>query len=65
LPTTSTISITLQPVVSRLAQSTGFNLNDFARGALINRQGSGMPSSAFGQTQAAQNGGLPGFSGLL
>jgi hypothetical protein len=65
LPTTSTISITLQPVVSRLAQSTGFNLNDFARGALINRQGSGLPTSSFGQTQQAQNGGLPGFSGLL
>lgn len=65
LPTTSTITLVLQPVVSRLAQSLGFNLSDFARGALINRSGSGLPASSFGQTQNPQNGGQPGYGGLL
>ena len=65
LPTTSTITLVLQPVVSRLAQSLGFNLSDFARGALINRSGTGLPASSFGQTQRPQNGGQPGYGGLL
>lgn len=36
LPTTSTISITLQPVYSRVSINK-FNLTDFAKGGLINR----------------------------
>jgi hypothetical protein len=51
LPTTSTMSVTLQPVYSRLSQSQGFSLNDFARGALINKSGSANPASGFGATQ--------------
>lgn len=51
LPTTSSMTLTLQPVYSRTAQSKAFSLNDFARGALINRLGSGQPASAFGATQ--------------
>jgi hypothetical protein len=65
LPTTSTMSLTLQPVYSRIAQSQGFSLNDFAAGALINSVGSGMPATAFGASQQARyatkginNGGL-------
>lgn len=51
LPTTSTISLTVQPVYSRLAQSQGFSLQDFAAGALVNPTGSGLPSSSFGASQ--------------
>jgi hypothetical protein len=51
LPTTSTVSVTLQPVYSRKSQSQNFSLNDFARGALINAPGSAKPASAFGSTQ--------------
>jgi hypothetical protein len=65
LPTTSTVNLTLQPVYSRLSQSQGFSLNDFARGALINAQGAGGAASAFGATQKAQNGGIPGAGGFL
>jgi hypothetical protein len=65
LPTTSTLSLTVQPVYSRLAQSQGFNLSDFARGALINAPGSGGAASSFGATQTAINGGSPGVGGLL
>jgi len=54
LPTTSTMTLTLQPVYSRLAQSQGFSLNDFAAGALINSTGAGMPGSAFGATKQPQ-----------
>ena len=36
LPTTSQISLIVQPLYSRLAQ-TNFSLTDFARGALVNR----------------------------
>lgn len=50
LPTTSTVSLTLQPIYSRAAQSTGFSLNDFASGALVNPQNSGNPATAFGST---------------
>ena len=52
LPTTSSISLTLQPVYSRLAQSQSFSLNDFAAGALVNPAGTGLPSSAFGASQS-------------
>jgi len=65
LPTTSTISLTLQPVYSRLSQSQGFSLQDFARGALINAAGSGGAASAFGATQTPLNGGTPGAGGFL
>lgn len=65
LPTTSTVSLTLQPVYSRLLQSQGFNLSDFARGALINAPGTGGAVSAFGQTVKPMNGGRAGSGGLL
>jgi hypothetical protein len=54
LPTTSSISLTLQPIYSRLAQSQGFSLADFAAGALVNPSGTGLPSSAFGASQTAR-----------
>jgi len=65
LPTTSTVSITLQPVYSRIAQSQGFTLNDFARGALVNSPASGGSASSFGATQIPLNGGKPGNGGFL
>jgi len=49
LPTTSQITVTLQPTYSRLSQSQNFSLNDFARGALINNVNGS--ASAFGATQ--------------
>ena len=64
LPTTSTITLTLQPVVSRRQQSQGFSLTDFSRGALINTKGSGLPASSFGQT-APPIRGVAGQGGLL
>ena len=51
MPTTSSMTLTLQPVYSRYAQSIGFSLQDFAAGALVNSMGAGMPSSAFGASQ--------------
>ncbi len=65
LPTTSTVQLTLQPVYSRLAQSQGFSLNDFARGALINAPGSGGSASSFGATQTPVYNGTPGNGGFL
>ena len=65
LPTTSTIQVSLQPVYSRLAQSQKFSLQDFARGALVNARGSGLPASSFGATQSPTNGGTPGNGGFL
>lgn len=56
LPTTSSISLTVQPVYSRLAQSLVFSLTDFAAGALVNPPGSGAPTSAFGSSQTQQLG---------
>ena len=56
LPTTSSMTLTMQPVYSRMAQSQAFSLNDFARGALINRQGAAGATSAFGATQATRYG---------
>lgn len=52
LPTTSSITLGLQPVYSRRAQSTAFSLEDFARGALVNRVGSAEPVSSFGASTA-------------
>lgn len=53
LPTQSTMVLSLQPVYSRLAQSQGFSLEDFSRGALINSVGSGMPSWSGGASVTA------------
>jgi hypothetical protein len=64
LPTTSTLQLSLQPVYSRMAQQK-FSLRDFSRGALVNQPGSGMPSSAFGSTTPAINGGQPGNGGFI
>jgi hypothetical protein len=71
MPTTSSMVLQLQPVYSRYAQSQGFSLNDFARGALINSAANSIPNSAFGasqgtnyankgatQTKGPQNGGF-------
>jgi len=55
LPTTSSISLTVQPVYSRLAQSQGFSLNDFAAGALINSVPGGAPATILGASAAAVN----------
>jgi hypothetical protein len=55
LPTTSQITLSLQPVYSRMSQSQGFSLSDFSAGALINPVGAAVPASAFGATQGAQN----------
>jgi hypothetical protein len=65
LPTTSTIQLTLQPVYSRLSQSQRFSLQDFARGALVNASGSGLPASSFGATQFPAKGGTPGSGGYI
>jgi len=54
LPTSSTVTVTVQPVYSRLAQSQGFSLQDFAAGALINPVGSGLPATAMGASQSAR-----------
>jgi hypothetical protein len=53
MPTSSTVSLTLQPVYSRLAQSQSFSLNDLANGALVNPPNSGLPASAFSASQYA------------
>jgi hypothetical protein len=55
LPTTSQMSLTLQPVYSRYAQSQGFSLDDFARGALINPVRGNNPATAFGATQPTKH----------
>jgi len=53
LPTTSTITLSLQPIYSRAAQSAGFSLIDFSRGALVNKANSNNPATAFGASQQA------------
>ena len=53
LPTTSTITLALQPIYSRSSQSGSFSLNDFARGALVNTPGAGLPATSFGASQPA------------
>jgi len=63
MPTTSTVTLSLQPVYSRYAQSQGFSLADFSAGALVNRSGAGMPSSAFGATQQPANASKGGQNG--
>jgi hypothetical protein len=55
----------LQPVYSRLSQSANFNLNDFARGALVNAPGVAGPATAFGATVKPLNGGHAGSGGFL
>lgn len=55
MPTTSQMTLSLQPVYSRLAQSQGFSLEDFSRGALINPVGAANPTSAFGATQPTKH----------
>lgn len=65
LPTTSTITITLQPVFSRYSQSQRFSLNDFARGALINYSDPTNPATRFGSTTAPKNGGSAGPGGFI
>ena len=55
MPTTSSITLSLQPMYSRLAQSQGFSLNDFAAGALVNPPGTGLPTSAFGSSTGAKS----------
>lgn len=65
LPTTSTVSVTLQPVYSRLSQSARFSLNDFARGALVNAPDPNNPVTRFGATTKPLNGGLAGKGGFL
>jgi hypothetical protein len=64
LPTTSSITLSLQPVYSRTAQSQNFSLADFSNGALINPAGAGAPASAFGAssgTRYARNNKNGGF----
>jgi hypothetical protein len=56
LPTTSQITLSLQPIYSRLSQSLAFSLNDFAAGALINPPNSGLPATGFGASQAQRYG---------
>jgi len=65
LPTTSTISVTLQPVYSRLAQSQGFSLTDFAKGAMLNTLNTGNPATAFGAQAKATNSKLGLNGGFL
>jgi hypothetical protein len=64
LPTTSTITLSLQPVYSRYSQ-LGFNLNDFSRGALINAKGSNPSVTGYGQTIKPMNGGTASSGGFL
>ena len=52
LPTTSSITLSLQPVYSRTAQTKSFSLNDFASGALIGFPGGAGATSAFGRSQS-------------
>jgi hypothetical protein len=56
LPTSSQITLSLQPVYSRYAQSQGFSLEDFARGAIINPRSGNSPVTAFGASQATTSG---------
>ena len=65
LPTTSTISVTVQPVMSRYSQSQRFSLNDFARGALVNYADPNNPATKFGATTAPKNGGSAGPGGFI
>ena len=64
LPTTSQISISVQPIYSRNAQLK-FSLQDFANGSLINQAGAGLPATAFGATRAPNFGGVIPTGGFL
>jgi hypothetical protein len=65
LPTTSQVSLTVQPVYSRTSQ-LNFSLNDFARGALINTAGQAMPASSYGAGPGNNAGyGTSGNGGFL
>jgi len=55
MPTTSSMVLSLQPVYSRLAQSQGFSLTDFSKGALINPASSSNRATSFGASQAPSN----------
>jgi hypothetical protein len=65
LPTTSSMTVSLQPVYSRTAQSQNFSLQDFSNGALINPPGSGAPASAFGASHGSQYAGNNKKGGFL
>jgi hypothetical protein len=65
LPTSSTVTVTVQPVYSRISQSQSFSLQDFANGALINQVGLGRPASAFGATRGTQVVKTPPVGGFL
>jgi hypothetical protein len=65
MPTTSSITLSLQPVYSRRAQSQGFSLNDFAKGALVNSPNANNRATAFGASQPATNGGTAGQGGFI
>ena len=65
LPTTSSLSITLQPVYSRAAQSQGFSLVDFSRGALVNPSGSNPAVTSFGSSVPRQFAKFPINGGFL
>jgi hypothetical protein len=62
LPTKSTVTLSLQPVYSRLSQSQGFSLRDFSKGALINSPFANGGVTVYGTSQGGQwtTGGGPG-----
>ena len=64
MPTTSSLVLTAQPVYSRTSQSGFFSLEDFARGALVNKAGAGYPATSFGASQQPTNG-ITGNGGFL
>ena len=65
LPTTSTIILTVQPVYSRVSQTLGYSLNDFANGALLAQPNSSNPATAFGASTNPQNSKFKPFGGFL
>jgi hypothetical protein len=67
LPTTSTISLILQPVYSRTSQSGYFSLEDFARGSLIAKSGVNPEGNGFTNSQSGPYvpSSRPGNSGFL
>jgi len=65
LPTTSTITLSLQPIYSRTAQTKSFSLNDFAAGAMIGTAGGAGAASAFGRTQSPSFSKRPNNGGFI
>jgi hypothetical protein len=63
MPTTSQITLSLQPVYSRASQSQGFSLTDFSAGALLNS--SSNPATAFSSTVAPNNATPTGNGGFI